>query len=74
MTEKPENPPAFPVASDGVVADGITLRDYFAAQIIGGIAADPNIGPNENDHAEFAYRWADAMLKARGGGDDAIES
>lgn len=36
MTNKPENPPAFPCNADayacGAVTAGMTLRDYFAGQ------------------------------------------
>ena len=48
---------------------GMTLRDYFAAQALQGYLAmysDPNYqGPTYSDAAESAYNFADAMLKAR---------
>lgn len=57
--------PAFPVENDANkyynwIHNGMTLRDYFAAQVL----------PMMMDFsAEFgaaeAYKWADAMLKAR---------
>lgn len=56
--------PAFPqfvISNGGAYVDGgMTLRDYFAAQVL----------PMMMDFsAEFgaieAYKWADAMLKAR---------
>jgi hypothetical protein len=70
------NPPAFPsglidpsTPDDAVQSlnQGMTLRDYFAAKAMqGNIASmvegqefDPSIG------AEWAYKVADAMLKAR---------
>jgi hypothetical protein len=47
---------------------GMTLRDWFAGQALAGLLAS-----NENNMpfdvvAPLAYRHADAMLKARGGG------
>jgi hypothetical protein len=53
--------------SGRVQHQGMTLRDYFAAQALAGILA------NSNPHSEEwtvrrAYEHADAMLKARGGG------
>lgn len=54
---------------------GITLRDYFAAQIMAGDAAnaaqDSSWQTDTPDdlllaRAKFYYRFADAMLKARG--------
>ncbi len=73
------NQPAFPT---GIITDGkgkiiggsngMTLRDYFAAQAMQGFAA---ACANENDFeswiennrgmAKSAYEWADAMMKAR---------
>ena len=59
--------PAFPVPDiDGsAVAEGMTLRDYFAAkamqaEFMGGVA-QYDFGVT----AERAYMMADAMLKAR---------
>ena len=67
------NPPAFPslhwVARQGHSADenpqGMTLRDYFAAQALGGLI---NYSPEPDEHkaiAELCYSLADAMLKAK---------
>lgn len=60
--------PAFPVSwqdGDGnFVADpGMSLRDYFAGQVMAGLAAHPNypLVPA----ATKAYEIADAMLAAR---------
>lgn len=44
---------------------GMTLRDYFAAKAMQGILTRPG-SINVNDDADFAYKMADAMLKARG--------
>lgn len=67
--------PAFPVPDiDGSkVCEGMTLRDYFAAQTLTGAQIWDAIlnGPNAQFSggvkklAETAYAVADAMLKAR---------
>lgn len=68
MTDKPENPNAFP----GPPNHGMTLRDYFAGQVIAGLAAPVavqgylrKVGVKSEDVAASAYRLADAMLKER---------
>lgn len=70
MTQ-PNNLQAFPHE----FRDGMTLRDYFAAKAMQGTIASGQIGNEEIRHEEYisisayaqeAYRWADAMLKARG--------
>jgi hypothetical protein len=46
--------------------DGMTLRDYFAAQALSGLI---NYSPEPTEHkaiAELCYSLADAMMKARG--------
>lgn len=44
---------------------GMTLRDYFAAKALAGILV--RNFPNQSFHntAEFAYQYADAMLRVR---------
>ncbi|WP_374520331.1 hypothetical protein [Hydrogenophaga sp.] len=45
----------------------MTLRDYFAAKAMQGMLTRPgSIDPKQD--AEFAYKMADAMLKAMEGG------
>lgn len=48
---------------------GMSLRDYFAAKIIGGILADSTVRMDGIDRkkalAELAYEMADAMISAR---------
>lgn len=64
--------PAFPavVPESGAGYFGMTLRDYFAGQVVNGLAAgrmEPYEG-NASERewwAEEAYAIADAMLKAR---------
>jgi hypothetical protein len=81
MTEfnKPTNPPAFPnphLRDDS----GITMRDYFAARAMQGYISARGWHPDFVFPEDFnfdagkraadavsvsAYKWADAMLKAR---------
>ena len=56
--------PAFPHSRLGSDADGMTLRDYFAAKAMQAwISRGDDSG--ENGIAKWAYEMADAMLKAR---------
>jgi hypothetical protein len=58
-------PIAIPAGCEGY-EDGMTLRDYFAGQALAGITADPSVEDmDQNEIAEAAYLYADAMLKAR---------
>ncbi|MDR2241832.1 MAG: hypothetical protein LBE28_03595 [Providencia alcalifaciens] len=69
---------AFPIPATELHSTntGMTLRDYFAAKCMQGdfAAQDAEMGYYTNDtsdeflvkRAEFCYRMADAMLKARG--------
>ncbi len=73
--------PAFPShgTMGGVVWEGMTLRDYFAAAVAQGFCATqgwvfspespPKRLPTDTiaDLSLSAYQIADAMLKARGG-------
>ena len=64
------NPPAFPLASNWLGElkhnNGMTLRDYFAAQAMSGILTDTGwMGNTVNTLANMSYEVADAMLKAR---------
>ena len=59
--------PAFP-CFHGMVEQGMTLRDYFAAKAMQAFLR--NLPPNDTDEppsiwAHDAYEMADAMLKAR---------
>jgi len=64
-----KNPTAFPLKhSDDKYNPGMTLRDYFAGQIITGILLDHeswSIGTISNDIAIRAYQIAEAMLIRR---------
>ena len=70
-----KNEPAFPIQGfstrngqgfQAVMADGMTLRDYFAAKAMTGLLTAEIVGEYSNEHvAEISYRIADAMMKAR---------
>lgn len=85
------NPPAFPIPDvrthDGMGisegSPGMTLRDWFAGQVIPSIVAATATGNHQPNHGSYgsraeecsleqlmaldAYRLADAMLAARAG-------
>jgi hypothetical protein len=73
--------PAFPGPAMGETTsgrilnyEGMTLRDWFAGQIINGLCADPTnhkLFDDEFDAAKNAYIIADAMIAARLKGGDA---
>lgn len=77
MSEKPENPQAFPSGKDDYWREqGMTLRDYFAGKIAGALATGCSgmlsgefsayaKGDCNAVIAERSYSLADAMLKAR---------
>jgi len=66
------NIPAFPVSAlvyneqgkepTTIINDGMTLRDYFAAKAMLGVAQE---SLHIDEIAAWAYKMADAMLKAR---------
>ena len=78
MSDKPENPPAFP-CPDGadkcymepaqLDRSGMTLRDYFASTLAPGFIGDVEEAEDLPTHAEvvafLAYTFADALLKER---------
>jgi hypothetical protein len=60
--------PAFPHSRLGSDADGMTLRDYFAAKAMQAFAKKVGWESDRiwfEDIAKAAYRMADSMLKAR---------
>ena len=65
------NEPAFPHSRLGSDADGMTLRDYFAAKVLAGMWTNSELlttlkrGHETEEIATAAYEQADAMLKAR---------
>ena len=61
---------AFPVGisdrENGFIGEGMTLRDYFAAQVLQGIYANPEHHYNTHPtDALEAYAMADAMMNFR---------
>ena len=52
-----------PTTGETTLSHGMDLRDYFAAQVLPKLMGTAPI----NAAVESAYRWADAMMKARGG-------
>lgn len=66
------NPPAFPSERAGLMYQGMTMRDYFAAAALQGMAAGAYWAENFNGSpshmapvAQMAYAAADAMLAER---------
>jgi len=62
------NERAFPTYHGGYAkcdADGMTLRDYFAAKAMHAILSNPDYNNEDSVLASAAYYVADAMLKAR---------
>lgn len=63
--------PAFPFAPTdasnvSMQSSGMTLRDYFAAQALAGLLANPDRHAWKlGAFCENAYEYADAMIKAR---------
>jgi hypothetical protein len=54
--------PAFPVPQG--TRGGMTLRDYFAGQVLAGLGGD-ELGCEPKRTAHVAYYIADAMIEAR---------
>jgi len=62
------NPPAFPndAVKDPFDKAGMTLRDYFAAKAMQGMLSENSgIRYPTDELVDFAYKVADAMMKAR---------
>lgn len=61
--------PAFPFCGhvEGAYgqADGMTLRDYFAAKAMEALLSDHDVDYSPEHLAEMSYARADAMLKER---------
>jgi hypothetical protein len=48
------------------ISVGMTLRDYFAAQVMQSLMWDKDASlDSHQDVAEVSYRYADAMMEAR---------
>ena len=60
--------PAFPLVAEAhehVISTGMTLRDYLAAKALQGGLAHNRPAADAEGWAKWAYKMADAMLKAR---------
>lgn len=80
MSELKDGGPAFPGESKrqttttptrtiSTLHPGMSLRDWFAGQVITGLMIAPiDVNIRSDKAAEFAYAMADAMLLARTGG------
>ena len=76
MSEKPENPPAFPIHGgpmsdprNRILEGGLTMRDWFAGQALSGLLAGQynfHSKYNLSEVPEEAFKIADAMLRERG--------
>lgn len=64
-----KNPTAFPLKhSDDKYNPGMTLRDYFAGQVLTGVVSNPSLWQHTEtlqQSAEFAYAIAEQLLIAR---------
>lgn len=69
MSKVDDGGAAFPCEGDyGAIQYGMTLRDWFAGQVIAGFAARDSYAPgiaNPGQRASLAYIDADAMLAER---------
>jgi hypothetical protein len=61
MTTKTGYGPAFPCD----IETGMSLRDYFAAKAMQALLGNPEIDGEPSAYSQLAYKYADAMLKAR---------
>ena len=68
MKDKPENPPAFP--NNVVNAQGMSLRDYFAAKAMQALLGDYEDCGHYSNFAARSYLIADAMLAERSKSDE----
>jgi len=57
--------PAFPTDHNKNVAEGMTLRDYFAAKAMQALIQAQIVTRQQQQSAKIAYEWADAMLAER---------
>ena len=63
MTDREDSGPAFPASPSHY---GMSLRDWFAGQALGLFS---HVSSTDDRIAERSYRLADAMIKARKGGE-----
>jgi hypothetical protein len=64
MSDEPNTETAFPAMTPGgYCTPGMTLRDWFAGQLLAGIAANDNY--SEIQTAKLCYRIAEFMIAVR---------
>jgi hypothetical protein len=60
---------AFPTTEENFahsyVGEGMSLRDYIAAKALQGLLANPSHSAFPEQYAQWAYEYADLMLKER---------
>ena len=56
--------PAYPISHNGMVWDGLTKREYFAAMAMQGILASNRTQKTETSLSKLAVYYADALIKA----------
>lgn len=69
MSARDDGGNAFPIPGrhEDESFNGLTVRDYFAARAMQGFVVDSESDWSTAERmAAGAYKWADAMLKARG--------
>ena len=66
MDKPKDGGPAFPCTdAKGFTSEGMSLRDYFAGQAMGGQLADPDGEIDPKLIAKWSYAYANAMLAER---------
>ena len=66
--KKPDNPPAFPspyLEDDPIGNSGMTLRDWFAGQVLSGTVLRNDGVFTMQERCKEAYEFADDMLAQR---------
>ena len=62
---KDDGGPAFPLIDQRYMANGMSLRDWFAGQALAGLLSDPLIRDTPEGFAKSCYERADAMIAER---------
>lgn len=65
MSERKDQEAAFPFPYGGCAHPGMSLRDYFAAEAMGGILRATEGFREPFGVARLAYEFADAMMQVR---------
>lgn len=66
MTTEHVFPQAMQAGDLAVAEGGLSLRDYFAAKVMQALLGDQSVTELDvNGYAEWSYKYADAMIRAR---------